>query len=206
MKLFHHLYHRSGELLALALIVVIGGYLILSVRDARQILRNERSALAVVKQIYSEEVNASKSEQIGSFQPLRRLQGEVPLLNHLIPISLGEDQEAELFSDKSYLYYFRLVAQPKSVDDYVSGTAEKVPKGFEAIAWPHAFSTTGEVVYFIDDRGRVAISANERGQYDGYKIFPPDMDSPRDAVTHRRDADEFSAWRVRRIRRIKRDK
>jgi hypothetical protein len=203
VKVFHQLYYRSGELLALFMILVISGYLTLSVRDARQILRNERAALIVMKQIYRGEMKAFKSDDIGAFQPLGKLTNQTPAMQQLEPVPLGKNDELELFSDSRYLYLFRLVAQPKGVDDYVSGQADKDPKGFEAIAWPCAFSSTGELVYYIDDRGKVAISANSRAQYDGYKIFPPDMDSPRDAVTQGRHGDEFSPWKVKRLGRIK---
>ena len=109
-------------------------------------------------------------------------------------------EKTELFTDENYFFFFQLEHQPVGADDYISGTSEKNPRGFRLFAWPCVFTSTGELAYYVDERERVAISSNHLALYDGLKSFPPDLRTPRAAVSRKKG--EVSPWHVKPLKAV----
>lgn len=170
------IYIRSGEILTVVIMLAIVSYLVMSLDDSRAILDNENSALAAVREVFQME----KAEDQG-YLPLSELRSRSVVLSRLKQTKLPHTR-AEFFSDNKYFYLFLLERQTSGADDYISGTSRQLPSGFKILAWPSEYAVTGEMAFYIDQRGFLAYTANRRSQYDGWKKFPPDLRKPGQAV------------------------
>lgn len=193
------IYFRSSEILTLLIVLLISGYLFNSLTGASRILSHEEKAQQTVWAIYALETKNEPPANKKSFRLLSEIRGRSPLLQELELIPLSQDRSEELYTDRNYLYFFKLITPPKSVDDYMSGQESKDPLGFEILAWPHRFADTGEQAYFLDAQGRLAISTNERAIYNGLKSFPPDLEIPRAVLKPGSQKSKFPNWRVGRF-------
>jgi len=194
--LFRILYFRSGELLTLAMFLAIGFYLARSLSDAGTLLENEQKAVERLAEISRLEKKSVRENDGEGFRPLKGLLDQSDELRSLEEISVAGEDRAEIYEDGGYVYYFKLIDPPKGVDDYISGREKRPPVGFEVIAWPKAFALTGEMAFYVTEKAKLAYTANEQAQYDGFRDFPPNLDAPRAALKRSESSVEYSTvWR-----------
>jgi hypothetical protein len=194
---FRFLYYRFGEILTLLVTAGIGAYILVSLADSRRILENENRARSIVLEIHRCET-ASSNAPAGRYRPLDRLRQESRLLKGLTDVTPAERPHAELFVDGHYYYALLLEYPPKSAESYRAARGDDAPTAFRVMAWPVAFAVTGEAAYYIDQRGELARTANERAVLEGREAFPPDWHEPASAFEEKGNgpAGFPNPWRI----------
>ena len=197
--LIRFFFNRSGEIFTIIVCLAIGFYLATSLSGSLKILDNEKTACAVVEKIYRLEREAFRTSLEKRYLPLSKIKDRSPSLSGLRDCLKSHTGESgsELFTDGRYLYFMRLEYKPHSASDYISGETDEQPSGFKLLAWPVLFTSTGEMAFYVDQRGKLAASNNGSGLYDGTKSFPPDLQPPNAIVENTVKDIRQSNWWVK---------
>jgi len=177
MLLLRVIYNKTGEILAVLIILGICCYVCIALTGSGGIITNETAARNIVKEIYRLEMRAWNSVTTGQrFLQLSQIEYRSPALRHLEKIRGGEAYE--LFNDGDYYYYLLLDIKPQQAEEYIAGNGEPTVSGFIVLAWPVLFAISGELVFFIDQHGKLLVSRNRHARYEGLMSFPPDLKDP----------------------------
>ena len=174
---------RLGEMTALALCLAIAVFLYRTFDAKKRILENEQRARRVVETVY--QLEASAYDELSLYRSLSELLEKSAVLADLEPLSSSGSGKAkgsitsprgtEFFRDDSHCYLFQLVFADPRLRERIEGmTTSKRLTGFRFMAWPRRFAFTGELAFFVDARGRIAVSTNELGEFDGFERQPDD--------------------------------
>jgi len=196
MRGIHLIYSRSGEILTAITAFSLGAYLIFSLSGSSKILDNETRAKNIVKEIMRLENQSFNSAESGKYVRLKDIVGLSPLLQGLEEISTEGSDSLELFISNDYLYALSLEYEIRGAKDYITDPARDIPSGFKVMAWPAAFAFFGELAFYGDNRGKLAVTTNERALLDGLKSFPPDWKPASTAVEEDGKNKSSSPWRV----------
>jgi hypothetical protein len=178
--IFRFLYNRFGEILTLAVCLCIGLYLVNTFSGAAAVTDNEDRAYEVLKEVYRLEMQAARDR---AYLPLEQLLERSEKLEGVKKREISGLTASTLFGDGKYYFLFRLEHKTQSAQDYIAGRDAPLPIGFQLLAWPRAFAHTGEIALYVDQRGQLMVTGNDRAKYDGLKTFPPDMKEPAEDVT-----------------------
>ena len=191
-------YNRSGEILTLLVLLAIGAYILVNLVNSSGILDHEAAARTRILEIHRLEIDALNSGANGRFRPLSALKAGSPDLANLIDVTPAEAKATELFRDDHYFYFLLLEYPAQSAEDYGSDHRNDEPSGFRAMAWPATYAITGETAYYIDPRGILAVSINERARYEGSGCFPPDWQTPASALEEKNRGKNLylGSWRL----------
>ncbi|MFH2001821.1 MAG: hypothetical protein ABIK28_19215 [Planctomycetota bacterium] len=192
--MFRTVYRHLGEILTLLVFICIGMYLYSSMEDSKTILENEEEARNNIIKIYKQEKSVFDSKK--TYASFVNIIQDVPSLGQLVKISEDKSGKSVLYSDQKYIYFFRLEFELNSVDNYISRQEKETPSGYRLMAWPSIYSTTGELVFYIDQEGMLCASANPSAQYDGTKILPPDLKTPASFIDNKDKGETSEMWRI----------
>lgn len=184
-----------GEIITLMVFVFIGLYLYSSMADADHLLHYEEVARNNMIEIYQQEKEAFNSGS--SYIPLDKVVERCPGLQSLKRIKEDKNGKSVLYGDDNYIYFFKLEFELNSVDNYMTGESVQAPSGYKLMAWPKVYATTGELAYYVDQQGFLAMSINPYAQYDGIiKNLPPDLKTPAEFIDRRNEEPISNLWEI----------
>ncbi len=188
------LYTHSGEILTFLILLVAGIYLHQSLSRSTASLVNEAKARDLLHEVYRLEMSASHTDSGGRYLLLSRLLDRYPDIAGIETIASNDGGSAELCSDEHYLYAFQLDFPILGAKQYQKSGKTGQPTGFRIMAWPILFARDGELAFYIDQQGRMAVTTNERAFYEDRGSFPPDWDPPVDGLKGKLNSDVPVVW------------
>jgi len=188
------LYTRSGEILTLLTVFAVGFYLYHSLSTSTSIIDNENQAREIIIEIHRKALdNHDKGLKDSGFS-LTSLSDKFPKFSKINQI---KEQEIHLFSDDNYLYCMKKDFITSGAKEHYSRETKRSTSGFKVMAWPKQFSVDGELAFFIDQRGILAVSKNQRGFYEGLKSYPPDYSPAKRALDAGAEPSEYNGeWKI----------
>lgn len=193
---FRTIYNHGGEIITALVCAAIGLYIFSSLSDSRAILEYEDAARRRLREIYRLEKEVLGKEQGGEYEALSRLGSQSSKLEPLNHISSGTDGRSELHTDGHYYYYFLLRYEERGARDVLRDVKDQEPIGYRVLAWPRTFAVTGELGFYVDERGYLLYCPNDRAYYEGREDFHFDwepMDSSiRDVIANQQK--KYDIW------------
>jgi len=203
---FRSLYFRSGEIatiLALALFVI---YYSGIKSGASRILESESASRSIVNEICEKEAQIHKNR--GFYAGFADLVSDRGRIRSLRPVVKGKSPAGknlssegraplEVVTDDRYYYMLGMKYPPRQAGDLSPAEKEQMPCGFRCLSWPVRYGLTGEVCYYADDSGGIAVTANPMSRLDGLETPLPkfsDFPGAAEAVFGKKD-EVFQGWR-----------
>lgn len=165
------IYNHGGEIITALVCAAIGLYIYTSLSDSRSILEYEDAARRRLREIYYLEKDLTGKEQGGVYAALSQLGSQSLTLQPLNQISSGLEGRSELHTDGHYYYYFLLRHEERGARDVLRDVKSQKPIGYRVLAWPRTFAVTGELGFYVDERGYLLYCPNDRAYYEGREDF-----------------------------------
>lgn len=175
MAISRRVYFKAGEVLTLLAVGVFAFYIVRAYWSADDLLSYEDRARRTTVELYRQEAGLRESD--GAFAGLSDLIVRCETLSGLKiipPAKLGlqgQQRGCEVATDGRYFYMLRMTYPELGVSDLNRERDDLVPEGFKAVSWPTHFGISGEVCYYVDETGKMGVTANTYGTFDGLKAL-----------------------------------